>query len=111
MMTHTAPPFLPSGTFNTGGGFPTNVESFTVTRAGTSLLDLAKTFQSIVDENQSQGDYPDSSVEMFSRRRLEASMDRESSLPAEQRSANYDRYTELLEDSTNMWFGTVSLGS
>jgi len=81
----------------------------TVARASSSLTELVKEIQEILSEYGSSGFEVDSSVEILSRTRLEASMEKWKEMPEERRPESAARYEGLLEDGSNEWFALLEV--
>jgi hypothetical protein len=83
----------------------------TIARASSSLMELVKEIQGILSEYGSSGFQVDSSMEILSRTRLEASMETWKKMPEEKRPESAARYEGLLEDDSNEWFGLLNVNA
>ncbi len=83
----------------------------TIARGSSSLTELVKEIQEILSEYGPSGFEVDSSVEILSRTRLEASMETWKEMPEERRPGSAARYEGLLEDGSNEWFALLTVNT
>jgi len=76
----------------------------TVARGSSSLTELVRRIQEVLDNYGSSGFEIDTSVEILSRMRLEENLEAWKEMPEEKRPASAAQYEGLLEDDNNDWF-------
>jgi len=83
----------------------------TVARGSSSIPELTKLIQEVLDNYGSSGFEIDTSVEILSRMRLEEDLEVWKAMPEEKRPAKVAQYEGLLDDDNNDWFALIQVNT
>ena len=83
----------------------------TVARGSSSLTELVRRIQEVLDNYGSSGFEIDTSVEILSRMRLEENLETWKEMSEEKRPASAAQYEGLLEDDNNDWFALIQVNT
>lgn len=83
----------------------------TVARGSSSLTELVRRIQEVLDNYGSSGFELDTSVEILSRTRLDANLEAWKKMPEEERPVKAAEYEGLLEDDNNRWFAVIQVNT
>jgi hypothetical protein len=83
----------------------------TVARGSSSLAELVRRIQEVLDNYCSSGLGLDTSVEILSRMRLDANLEAWNQMPEGERPVKAAEYERLLEDGNNRWFALIQVNT
>jgi hypothetical protein len=83
----------------------------TVARGSSSLAELVRRIQEVLDNYGSSGLQLDTSVEILSRVRLDANLEAWNKMPEGERPVKAAEYEGLLDDDNNQWFALIQVNA
>jgi hypothetical protein len=83
----------------------------TVARGSSSLAELVRRIQEVLDNYGSSGLELDTSVEILSRVRLDANLEAWNKMPEGERPVKAAEYEGLLDDDNNQWFALIQVNT
>jgi hypothetical protein len=83
----------------------------TVARGSSSLTELVRRIQEVLDNYGSSVFELDTSIEILSRTRLDANLEAWKKMPEGERPVKAAEYEGLLEDDNNRWFAVIQVNT